>query len=266
MIALKKFFPPPVEVYKMGKTDYLKEILRLCTPPIFGILRRKFISPKKTPFDNINISSETVDTIFDVGANIGIVSRNAYKTFPRAKIYSFEPVSATFRELEKNTLPYRDRIFPVQLGFYTESKSMPIHITSSTGANSIIIQSRDHKKVHAHLDLKEVGEEVIEVTTMDSFVQSHAIDKIDILKIDVEGVEKEVLLGGIETLRQKVHFVIIELSFLRRNRESPYWIEICQLLYNAGFELVTIYDVAKYIEDGQEYIAQMDAVFRRRKQ
>jgi FkbM family methyltransferase len=256
----------------MANTDYFKDILRLCIPPIFGMLRKKINPSKKyqlfPPFDNLYIDSNTVQLIFDVGANIGIISQNAYKAFPRAKIYSFEPVSTTFRELEKNTLQYRDRIFPVQLGFYTESKSMPIHIISSTGAhssgaNSIITQSRDHKKVHAHLDLKEVGEELIELTTMDSFVQSHAIDKIDILKIDVEGVEKEVLLGGIETLKQKVHFVIIELSFLRRNRESPYWVEICQLLYDAGFELVTIYDIAKYVEDGQEYIAQMDAVFRK---
>jgi len=253
----------------MTKTEYFKNILRWCTPPIFGMMQKKFSSSRKYrllwPFNNLNINSDTVEIIFDVGANIGIISRNAYKAFPHAKIYSFEPVSTTFQELEKNTLPYRNRIFPFQLGFYTESKKMPIHITTTTGANSLIPQSRDHKKVHAHLDLKEVGEEVIELTTMDSFVQSHTIDKIDILKIDVEGVEKEVLLGGLETLRQKVHFIIIELSFLRRNRESPYWVEICQFLYDAGFELVTIYDVAKYVEDGQEYIAQMDAVFRKQK-
>jgi FkbM family methyltransferase len=270
----KKFSPQTVIIYKMTNTEYFKNILRWCIPPIFGMLRKK-ISPSKKyqlfpPFDNINIDSNTVDIIFDIGANIGIISQNAYKAFPHAKIYSFEPVSKTFRELEKNTLQYHDRIFPVQLGFYTGSKRMPIHIISSTGvhssgANSLLNQSRDHKKVHASLDLKEVGEEVVELKTLDSFVQSHAIDKIDILKIDVEGVEKEVLLGGIETLKQKVQFVLIELSFLRRNRESPYWVEICQLLYDTGFELVTIYDIAKYVEDGQEYIAQMDAVFRRQK-
>ena len=38
--------------------------------------------------------------------------------------------------------------------------------------------------------------------TLDSFVESYRIDKIDIMKIDVEGVEKEVLLGGIETLKK----------------------------------------------------------------
>jgi Methyltransferase FkbM domain len=119
--------------------------------------------------------------------------------------------------------------------------------------------------VHPHLDLNEIGEEIIEVRTPDSFVESHRIDKIDIMKIDVEGVEKEVLLGGIETLEKKVDIIFIELSFLRKNRKSPFWTEICQLLYNLGFELITIYDVAKYVEDGQEYIAQMDAVFRKKK-
>jgi len=251
----------------MTITDSFKNIIRLFTPPIFGVLKKKLMSQNKyqkyQPFDCIYVNPEKISTLFDIGANQGDVSIKAYKAFPNAKIYSFEPVSTTFATLEKNTRQYRDRILLSQLGFFTESKKIPIHITSFDGANSIIDQSRDHKKVHSHLDLKEIGEEIIEVRTLDSFVESHQIDKIDIMKIDVEGVEKEVLLGGIETLKKKVDIILIELSFLRKNRESPYWIEICQLLYNLGFELITIYDVAKYVEDGQEYIAQMDAVFRK---
>jgi len=252
----------------MTKTDFFKKIIQWCTPPLFGYLQKKLISHNKYqlyhPFDCIHVNPDKISIIFDIGANHGVVSINAYKAFPNAKIYSFEPVSTTFADLKKNTSQYRDRIFLYQLGFFTESKKMPIHITSFNGANSIIDQSRDHKNVHSLVDLKEIGEEIIEVRTLDSFVQSHGIDKIDIMKIDVEGVEKEVLLGGIETLK-KVDIILIELSFLQRNRESPYWIEICQLLYDTGFDLITIYDVAKYVEDGQEYIAQMDAVFRRQK-
>ena len=250
----------------MTKKDFFKKIILLCTPPVFWLLLKKLSSHNKyqlyQPFDCIYVNPEKISIIFDIGANKGDVSINAYKAFPNAKIFSFEPVSTTFANLEKNTSHYRDRIFLYQLGFFTESKKIPIHITSFDGANSIIDQSRDYKNVHSRWNLKEIGEEIIEVSTLDSFVESHQIDKIDIMKVDVEGVEKEVLLGGIETLK-KVNIVLIELSFLRKNRESPYWIEICQLLYNFGFELITIYDVAKYVEDGQEYITQMDAVFRR---
>jgi FkbM family methyltransferase len=254
----------------MANFGNFKRYIELCTPPIFGIIRKKLHDSKKyrlySPFDNVNIDSKAVEVVFDIGANIGLISQNAYKSFPNAKVYSFEPVSATFEKLEQNTRRYRERIFPFQLGFFNESKKMPIYITSFSGANSIIKQSRDHKRVHSDQDLKEVSEEIIELTTLDSFVQTHKISAIDILKIDVEGVEKEVLLGGREIIREKIKYIFIELSLLRRNRESSYWIEICQLLYDAGFELVTIYDVAKYVEDGQEYLAQLDAVFRRKNQ
>jgi len=91
------------------------------------------------------------------------------------------------------------------------------------------------------------------------------IDKIDIIKIDVEGVEKEVIEGGRETFKNKVDNVFMELSFLRRNRESQYWIEICKLLYDLGFILINIYDVARYVENGRQYVAQMDVFFSKQK-
>jgi hypothetical protein len=92
-----------------------------------------------------------------------------------------------------------------------------------------------------------------------------SIDRIDIVKIDVEGTELEVIEGGTETFKNKVDNVFIELSFVRRNRESPYWVQICKLLYDLGFMLINVYDVARYVADGRQYVAQMDAIFTKRK-
>jgi hypothetical protein len=92
-----------------------------------------------------------------------------------------------------------------------------------------------------------------------------SIDRIDIVKIDVEGTELEVIEGGRETFENKVDNVFIELSFLRRNRESAYWLEICKLLYDLGFILINIYDVARYIKNDREYVAQMDVFWTKQK-
>lgn len=240
--------------------------LGIFIPPIFAKIIEK-IKRKRAgmdyPFYNCNINRDDIRVIFDVGANIGSVTLAAARSFPNAHIYSFEPVRATYQILCENTKSYGKRIITYNFGFFNVSKKFDIHITSFHGANSILDQSLNHKNVHPHI--KEIGTENIEVCTIDSFMSNRNIDKIDIIKIDVEGVEKEVIEGGWETFKNKVDNVFIELSFLRRNRESAYWIEICKLLYDLGFVLINIYDVARYIKDDREYVAQMDAFFAKLK-
>ncbi len=238
----------------------------LLIPPVFGMAiekvkrRRGRIDP---PFYNCIVNRDDVRVVFDVGANIGDVTLAAARSFPNAHIYSFEPVCATYKILCENIKNYSDRITPYNFGFFNVSKRLGIHITSFHGASSILDQSLNHKSLHPHI--RETGTETIEVYTMDSFMADKSMDRIDIVKIDVEGVELEVIEGGRETFRNKVDNVFVELSFLRRNRESAYWVEICKLLYDLGFMLINLYDVARYVQNGRQYLNQMDAFFVKRK-
>ncbi|MGQ9628038.1 MAG: FkbM family methyltransferase [Anaerolineae bacterium] len=239
---------------------------RLLIPPIIGMAIEKVKRRRAridVPFYNCIVNRDDVRVVFDVGANIGDVTLAAVRSFPNAHIYSFEPVRTTYQMLCENIKICSDRVTPYNFGFFNVSKRLDIHITSFHGANSIIDQSLNYKSVHPHI--RETGTESIDVYTMDSFMADKAIDRIDIVKIDVEGTELEVIEGGRETFKNKVDNVLIELSFLRRNRESPYWVEICKLLYDLGFMLIDVCDVARYIENGRQYVAQMDAFFAKQK-
>jgi FkbM family methyltransferase len=235
-------------------------------PPIFRMIIEKVRRKRagtEPPFYNCIANRDDVRVVFDVGANIGSVTLAAARSFPNAHIYSFEPVSATYKMLCENIKNYSGRITAYNFGFFNVSKRLDIHITSLHGASSILDQSLNHKSAHPHI--RETGTETIQVYTLDSFMADKALDRIDIVKIDVEGTELEVIEGGRETFRNKVDNVFIELSFLRKDRESPYWVEICKLLYDLGFMLINVYDVARYVEDGKQYVAQMDAFFAKRK-
>jgi FkbM family methyltransferase len=238
----------------------------LLIPPIFRMIVDK-VSRKRAgmepPFYNCIMNRDDVRVVFDVGANIGDVTLAAVRSFPNAHIYSFEPVCATYQMLCENIRNYSERITPCNFGFFNVSKRLDIHITSFHGASSLLDQSLNHKSVHSHI--RETGTESIQVYTLDSFMADKSIDRIDIMKIDVEGVELEVIEGGRETFKNKVDNVFIELSFLRRNRESPYWVEICKSLYDLGFMLINVYDVARYVEDSRQCVAQMDGFFAKRK-
>lgn len=216
------------------------------------------------PFSRTGID-RNIEVVFDVGANIGTVTKSAYDSFPHAKIYAFEPVKSTYATLCKNLQGRTDRVLPFNIGFFNANQKVEINLSSFHGASSIIEQSKDHIEEHRDLDIKEVGKEEIEVRTMDSFVTEHSIGKIDVVKIDVEGVEREVIEGGRETLKNQVDNVLVELSLLRRNRESEYWLDICYDLQELGFMLINLYDVARYERKDRTYLAQMDAYFSKKK-
>jgi len=244
-----------------AKIEFVLHNPKIFIPPIYEMIIEK-VKRRKTkmdhPFYKCNIRRD-IKVFFDIGANIGNVTLSAYRSFPFAQIHSFEPVRTTYQKLCKNVENYRERITTYNFGFFNVSKTLDIHITTFHGANSILNQSPNYKIVHPHI--KEIGTENIELRTIDSFMSNKNIDKIDIIKIDVEGVEKEVIEGGQETFKNKVNNVFIELSLLRRNQEPEYWVEICKLLYNLGFVLINIYDIGRYIKDNREYLAQMDAFF-----
>ena len=152
-IFIKPIFFIKKIVTKVYTKFHIKFILRnpwIFIPPIFGMIIEK-VKRKRAgmdhPFYNCNINRE-IKVIFDIGANIGDVTLAAARSFPNAHIYSFEPVSTTYKKLCENISDYRDRITTCNFGLFNVSKRLDIHITSFDGANSILDQSLSHKNVH----------------------------------------------------------------------------------------------------------------------
>lgn len=199
-------------------------------------------------------------TIFDVGANIGDTVR-AFKDFtPSAKIYAFEPISSTFQQLQKNTAKYRDRVHIYQIGFSFETRKAMINVTTFHGANSLETTAEDYRNIHPNI--KAVTQEEIPLVKMDEFVKDNSIEHIDLLKIDVEGHERDVLVGGSETLASRVDIVCMEMSLSRHGFESDEWIDLAKLMHDHGFGLYAIYGCGyPYWPDYGLRMEQFDAVF-----
>ncbi len=132
--------------------------------------------------------------VFDVGANRGHWAQRAIALCPGARIFCFEPVPATYRLLEATVKPQPaitpwhlalgDRVGEVQFRYF------PGHDTLSAVNNP---------SVHA-LDYEVV---TCPMTTGDQFMQERGLDRVDFLKLDVEGAEMPVLSGFRSALEQK---------------------------------------------------------------
>src|SRR5262245_20388363 len=77
-----------------------------------------------------------VKVIFDVGANVGDVTKTFRIQFPSAHIYSFEPVESTYSDLVKNTKDVTG-LECFNIGFSDHVGTHSIFLQPDSGWNSI---------------------------------------------------------------------------------------------------------------------------------
>lgn len=151
---------------------------------------------REIDFFSHRLSTMNAPVVLDIGANIGIHTIKWAKVNSAMHIYAFEPSPITYELLSKNI-----EINNVN----TQVHTLPIAISNVSGKRSFY-----HTKDDAYSSLKDTKrkevQEVFEIQTytIDSFIQKNNFDKIDFIKIDVEGFEGEVIEGAKDTL-SKLH-------------------------------------------------------------
>jgi FkbM family methyltransferase len=136
---------------------------------------------------NFKVIIEPDDVVIDVGAWIGDFS--AYAASKGAFVFAFEPVQETFSLLSKTAELNNNKIYPVQKGLGDCDCEMTISIShNNSGANSIIFE-RDSD-----------GEKIL-ILSLDKFVAENNIKKVDFIKSDIEGAERDMLRGATNVLK-----------------------------------------------------------------
>ena len=174
-------------------------------------------------------------TIFDVGANTGQSIDFFLEECPRAKIYSFEPVSGAYNILvNKYTRNRRVIIEKTALGKISGSIDMIVH-DSVSQLNRIV---RENESVGNR------GFSNVKIDTLDNMMVKYSVDTIDFLKIDTEGYELYVLNGGIEAIEAgKVRAVYAECNFCKNDYGHTYFCELYEWLCCRNYNFLGLYDI-----------------------
>lgn len=146
-------------------------------------------------------------TIFDVGANCGIFAALCARKFPNATIHAFEPAQKLQPILALNcTSP---NITVHQLAVADRNGEVTLYVNPySQQTNSLQISA-----VTAFLDSTKIEKETIGCVSVDSFSAEHSMPPIDVLKIDVQGLEGAVLRGARDSLAS-VQYLFLEVTWL----------------------------------------------------
>jgi FkbM family methyltransferase len=134
------------------------------------------------------LAKAKIQTIFDVGANVGDWSKIAAGVFPESDIHAFELSPATFQTLGKSLDGKRFHLNNFGLGSYDGEIEFK-DFGENSGSNSIITDLSFHDS-HTPSSIKKSR-----IVRGESYCQQHGIKAIDFLKIDVEGAEHLVLEG-----------------------------------------------------------------------
>lgn len=145
-----------------------------------------------------------LNTILDVGSNIGEWTRMAREFHPDADIHSFEIVPNTYKKQLDNIKP-DSKTFLNGFGLSNEAGTLPMqHATQFDAMSSCLAE------LHVEASVWVDGL----VLTGDQYVRSRQIDYVDFLKIDVEGGEDKVIHGFADTFNAgKIGIVLFEYGY-----------------------------------------------------
>lgn len=169
-------------------------------------------------------SADKIECIIDAGANIGITSLYLSNIFNNAKLIAVEPSEGNFLVLKTNILHNENsRVIPFNNALWFECDVLRI-------SNNF----RDGQEWSLKVTHDSSGQGSINAITLKEIIIRGNVKIIDILKIDIEGSERE-LLNNSEFLNllKDVKFLAIEL-----HEEMVDKIQVINLLQSIGFELI----------------------------
>ena len=176
------------------------------------------------------------DCVFDVGANIGLLTLFIAGNFRNIDIYAFEPAPPLFEILSANAAWHAPtaRLFNCGLSSETRDATFTFYPNSS-GMSSFygdeqeekevlraIMQNQLHKGMEGMESVIEYADDILaerlksqtftcHLETLSNIIRKHQVERIDLLKVDVQKCEEEVILGIAEGDWKKIRQIVIEV-------------------------------------------------------
>lgn len=197
-----------------------------------------------------------INTVLDIGANIGQSARFYRQIFPKALIYSFEPLMVAFKVLNEWALRQdgKARAFNIALGDKDGMITMKEHVDFSPSSSILV---RTHHSTELFPQTSHQKDVQVNMVRLDEIVKEFEIKSELLIKIDVQGFEDKVIQGGKVTFSHAVA-CIMEVSLQSLYEGQPSFKNLYLLMDELGFEyagnILQVYD-------DKGHIIYLDALF-----
>jgi FkbM family methyltransferase len=193
------------------------------------------------------------DVFVDIGANIGVYSLIASTLVePDGSVIAIEPGTDSVRRLRHNVeLNNNASIRIVNKALADEDGVTQLYHTGD-GPSAFSLVAVDQSS----------DSEEVEVTTLDHLVRELNLDRLDCLKIDVEGFEPLVLRGAVESIRRFHPKIIFEINSTGAHRSGRPVSEAWELLKDEGYQFYRLDNgkldsISRFPESGGNVVAMI---------
>lgn len=192
--------------------------------------------------------------IFDIGSRDCEQSIEFYKSFPNAKIYSFECNPNTLNLCRTNILNYRDRITLIEgavcdydgnITFYPINQNETITSWSdgNPGASSLF-KSNGNYTVEKYVQ----DEIIVNCHRLDTIMQKYNIPKVDIIWMDLQGAEL-LALKGLSHHLNDVKYIHTEVTHKEIYSGQVMYKELNDYILSYGFKIKNNLSLFNWQED-----------------
>jgi FkbM family methyltransferase len=211
----------------------------------YVMVKRDFTRFGYSLFTDIRRISKTWDwsiqTVFDVGANIGQFASETLRELPDTIVHSFEPHPRAFAKLSRSISGPRLSAHEWAVGDREGEAVLYVYGSDKDGSliNSLTPDARFPQKFGY-----QAREVKVRCTTIDAFCREAEVERIDLLKVDTEGFDLFVLRGAERMLREgRVRFVYVEFNdlFAKDNATGGALVPIAEYLEPFGFAYLCTY-------------------------
>ena len=249
----------------MASSHTLLAICRLGKRPLrwlgVDVVRYRHGFPAPSPYQLRRgrlMADHGVSLVIDVGAASGQYARALRAAGYANRIVSFEPLAASFAELERQASgdpAWQTKCFA--LG--SSEREGILNVAANFVSSSLLPMADRHLQAAPYAVY--CTQERVAVSTLER-VASEFIGPRDrvMLKMDVQGYEKEVLAGA-GGVMDKVVLIESELSLATLYDGQPLFTEMVDYCWQLGFQVVTMAD--EFAEPDGLRVLQMNGLFER---
>lgn len=194
-------------------------------------------------------------TIVDIGANVGQFALFARGRYPKAAIFSFEPLEDCWT-IFSSIFGGDQHIQLFRCGVGPADAKAAINVTKENDSSSLLTPATTQVEVFG---TEVSAKKTVELRRLASVLSGEQLATPALLKIDVQGFELDVLRGS-EELLDRFDTIYVEASYVELYQEQAHAGDVIEYLRTRRFELRGVFN--QHL-DGSRGPLQADFLFKR---
>lgn len=172
-------------------------------------------------------------TVLDIGANVGYSSTYFAGIYPKCEVVAVELMHTNFEQLSRNTAFLGKRITTLEAAVWSHNDG--VSIADDT--------FRDGDAWSHHASEAKDGKSLVPSITMLELMQKHAMPRVNICKIDIEGAEFELFATGNRRWVDNCDVILLEIH------EDLATFDIVAAMHADGFQSFTAHELTIFYRD-----------------